>query len=95
MLFRSVGNSVEFNYYDFYDYEYKRGQTNYYRLSQTDNNEHKEYFKIIAVEQEGTINSCEDVEYFDLTGRKINIDNVGSGLYLKKCGDKVIKIYKN
>lgn len=80
--------------YSYNDYNYIKGEINYYRLSQTDFNGQRKYFNLIAVTSEKDI-KCSDYQYYDLLGKEINIKDAPPGLYLRKCGDKTEKIMKN
>lgn len=79
--------------YGYKDYGYSENVINYYRLSQTDYNGQRKYFNIVAVEPTKTI-KCENYEYFNLMGIKIEFEKSPPGLYLRKCGDKIDKILK-
>jgi hypothetical protein len=89
------GNSNTPIIYEYKDFFFERNITNYYRLSQTDYNGTKEYFNIIAIEDDD-IKICEDYEYYDLTGKKVDFTTEPPGLYLRKCGDnpieKIVKV---
>ena len=88
-----AGNSTSFNNYDYKDYQYIRDITNYYRLSQTDFNGHKEFFKIISVNSENLV-KCSQFEYFDLLGNRVDLASSPAGVYLRKCNLKIDKIIK-
>jgi hypothetical protein len=81
------------NYYNYKDYSFKKGFINYYRLSQTDFNGQKEYFKIIEIESKDDI-KCENYIYYTLSGVEIKYEEAPPGLYLRKCGNKIEKIIK-
>jgi len=74
-------NSTVSNSYFFNDYSIQRGNIYYYRLKQVDLDGNFEYSDIISVNF-----SLENqiVEYYSLTGQKINFtDELPSGVYLK------------
>jgi len=81
------------SFYEYNDYNFIKGKINYYRLSQTDFDGGKEYFNIIAIQSKEDY-KCELYQYYDLLGREINIENVPSGMYLRKCGEKIEKVIK-
>lgn len=87
------GTSSTPHFYEYKDYEYIKYVTNYYRLSQTDFNGQKEYFNIIYVNSEKEV-KCESYEYYDILGNIIDYTKAPSGVYLRKCGDKIEKIVK-
>lgn len=88
-----LGTTSTPKFYEHKDYNYVRQVVNYYRLSQTDFNGQREYFNIIAVESSKN-NKCDDYKYYTLLGQEIDFENVTSGIYLRKCGDKVEKFIK-
>lgn len=92
------GNSNTPIAYEYKDYNFNKTITNYYRLSQTDYNGQSEYFSIISIDGQKT-QTCENYEYYNLMGEKIDYQSVPSGVYLRKCGDKpsekIIKISNN
>lgn len=88
------GNSTSLISYEYKDYDYVKTNINYYRLSQTDYDGTKEYFKTIAIQPEHNENICEEYEYFNLTGSKIDFNQVPTGFYLRKCGSNTEKIFK-
>ena len=64
----------------------------YYRLTQVDYDGLQETFNPIAV---NIINNTEcDYQFYDLSGKKIDISTVPTGIYLKKCKDTVTKFVK-
>ena len=64
----------------------------YYRLTQVDYDGLQETFNTIAV---NIINNTEcDYQFYDLSGKKIDISTVPTGIYLKKCKDTVTKFVK-
>ncbi len=90
----AAGNSNTTLSYEYKDYSYVRTHVNYYRLSQTDYDGVKEYFNIIAIQPDDTNSSCDEFEYFSLSGVKIDINQVPTGIYLRKCDGIVEKIFK-
>jgi hypothetical protein len=89
----SIGTLNTPTFYDYSDHTYINGEINYYRLSQVDYDGKKVYFNIISLESKNSLNNCL-YEYFNLNGQEIDIQNVSSGLYLRKCGNKFEKILK-
>ena len=81
-------------FYEFKDYTYIKDSQNYYRLIQTDYDGTKTYSKIIVITST-TEKKCDVYQYYDILGKEINIENVSSGIYLRRCGDKIEKIIKN
>lgn len=89
-----AGSTSTPKFYEYKDYNYTRNSVNYYRLSQTDFNGYKEYFDIISIHTNKKNIKCEEYEYYNILGHTIDIKTAPSGLYLRKCGDKVEKIIK-
>jgi hypothetical protein len=88
-----VGNSTTEKYYSFIDHNLSPNLY-YYRLRQVDINGDIHYSSIIEanlIKKE----ECDNYEYFNLNGVKIDIDKVPSGIYIGRCGDKIIKVFKN
>ena len=90
-----AGNSSSQIFYQFLDFNYSIGNYNYYRLSQKDFNGYKKYFQIISIQSSDVKSENCVVEYFDLFGNRINnFNETPSGIYLKKCNNKIQKIVK-
>lgn len=88
------GTTSEKNDYSYNDYDYQRGVTNYYRLSQTDFDGKRKYFDIISVDSKSNKNIDCAYYYYDILGNEIDINNVSYGLYIRKCGNSIEKIMK-
>ena len=88
------GTSSTPHLYEHRDYSYTKDVVNYYRLSQTDYNGMREYFNIIPIDSQTNNSNCEQYEYYNLTGAKVDFESVSAGIYIRKCGDTVIKIIK-
>jgi len=88
-----VGNSSTEKHYSFIDYNLSPN-VYYYRLKQVDMNGDLHYSPVISV---NLLNKeeCIIYEYYDLLGNKINFDRVPPGIYLRKCKDEVIKVFKD
>jgi len=63
---------------------------NYYRLSQTDFDGKITYLGLRSVK----CNEKSEVEYYNLQGVKVNIDEVPSGIYVKKMNNNYYKVIK-
>ena len=87
------GTSSTPKFYEHKDYNYTKEVINYYRLSQTDFNGQKEYFNIIAVNSQKNV-KCDEYKYYSLLGVEINYETASTGVYLRKCGDKIEKVIK-
>jgi len=89
-----AGTSNAPKMYEHKDYYFDKNNINYYKLSQVDFNNQKTYFNVIAIDFKKQ-STCEIYEYYDLLGKKINIQEVIPGIYLRKCNDKIEKFIKN
>lgn len=87
------GTSNTINTYNYNDYEYKKNVINYYRLTQVDYDGKKEKFDVIYINPK-VKNQIYLYEYFDLNGKPVNYEKVSSGIYIRKCGEKIEKIVK-
>jgi hypothetical protein len=81
-------------FYEYKDYSYIKDSPNYYRLVQSDYDGTKTNSSIIVITSKGE-KKCDVYQYYDLLGREINIQEVTSGIYLRRCGDKIEKIIKS
>ena len=91
---KGAGTSHLQIYYEYKDYSYTKDSPNYYRLIQTDYDDTKTTSPIIVITSKSE-KKCDVYQYYDLLGREIKIEDVVSGIYLRKCGDKIEKIIKN
>jgi hypothetical protein len=53
-----------------------------------------ETFNIIAVDIKDPFKACSDETFYDLNGKEVDIKEVPSGVYLRKCGTAINKIIK-
>jgi hypothetical protein len=82
----AIGNSQEETSYSYLDNTYRRGEINYYRLSQTDFDGQREYFNIVSIDNSQNqkkvvkmINSIgQEVDSFTSTGVYIILYDDGS-----------------
>jgi len=81
-------------FYEYKDYSYIKDSPNYYRLIQSDYDGTKTNSPIIVITSKSE-KKCNQYQYYDLLGREINIQEVTSGIYLRRCGDKIEKIIKS
>ena len=81
-------------FYEYKDYSYIKDSPNYYRLIQSDYDGTKTNSPIIVITSKSE-KKCDVYQYYDLLGREINIQEVTSGIYLRRCGDKIEKIIKS
>jgi hypothetical protein len=84
--------SIETDYYAslFYPYVYNETTSTYWAIFH--------YSKLTKINEEGGVeaveadNSAYPVEYYNLSGVKVNANNVSTGLYIKRQGNKVEKV---
>lgn len=88
-----VENSITEKHYSFIDHSLS-SNIYYYRLKQVDMNGDKHYSNIIEINVNDK-DKCETYEYYNLNGVMINIDEVPAGIYIRKCGRKYTKIFKD
>lgn len=87
----AAGNSTQLLNYMTFDTEPVKG-INYYRLTQVDFDGQQETFSPIAVNILDETD-CE-YEFYNLSGQRIDIQSVPTGVYLRKCKDTVTKFIK-
>lgn len=86
--------SVRSEYY-YNDFEFTKGIISYYRLTQTDFDGKNNTYDVISINSKKDDDGCDKYEYFDLLGSSVDFERVPSGIYLRKCGSNVEKIFKN
>jgi hypothetical protein len=91
---KGAGTSQLSIFYEYKDYSYIKDSPNYYRLVQSDYDGTKTNSSIIVITSKSE-KKCNEYQYYDLLGREIKIEDVVSGIYLRKCGDRIEKIIKN
>ena len=91
---KGAGTSQLPIFYEYKDYSYIKDSPNYYRLVQSDYDGTKTNSPIIVITSK-IEKKCNQYQYYDLLGREINIQEVTSGIYLRRCGDKIEKIIKS
>lgn len=91
---KGAGTSQLPIFYEYKDYSYIKDSPNYYRLVQSDYDGTKTNSSIIVITSKSE-KKCNEYQYYDLLGREIKIEDVVSGIYLRKCGDRIEKIIKN
>ena len=87
------GNTIETKHYTFIDYNLLPNYY-FYRLKQIDMNGKFHYSTIIGVNMSDE-RECEVFEYYNLNGVQIDIESAPAGIYVRKCGRKFIKIFKD
>jgi hypothetical protein len=88
----AAGNSQEELNYSYVDKLYKRGEVNYYRLSQTDFDGQKEYFNIVAIDN--SLNKKKVVKIINSMGQEVDTF-FSSGIYTIIYDDgSVVRMWK-
>jgi hypothetical protein len=89
----AAGNSSQVIHYHTYDMNPSYG-VNYYRLTQYDNDGANETFDIVALEIDNPRTEC-DYKFFDTQGKEVSDINLApAGIYIRKCKDNYVRIYK-
>jgi len=88
----AAGNSQQVLNYSHTDKLYKRGEVNYYRLSQTDFDGQKEYFNIVAIDN--TLNQKKIVKIINMMGQESDTFS-SNGIYIVIYDDgSIVRMWK-
>jgi len=88
----AAGNSQEELNYSYVDKQYKRGEVNYYRLSQTDFDGQKEYFNIVAIDN--SLNQKKVVKIINMMGQEVDTFT-SNGIYIIVHDDgSIVRMWK-
>jgi hypothetical protein len=96
-LVPGAGSAVTLHSYSYTDAATKAGNTYYYKLEQIGTNGSKEYSAVISASMDmtsitastitrgtGVLNGTHQAMLYNMSGKKVPIDNAGSGIYILK-----------